>query len=96
MKILYFGDCSPGAMGVIHRDIKKIIDRDYPEINFELMDWALTENYQRVFNAKEWKNWDIIITDPSIAKLLESGWLFKDLPIAEQNELKNKFIPVII
>ena len=37
VKVLYFGDLSDGAMGIINRDIKKIIDRDYPEINFELI-----------------------------------------------------------
>ena len=52
VKVLYFGDLSDGAMGIINRDIKKIIDRDYPEINFELMDWAITENYVYLFNAK--------------------------------------------
>ena len=94
MNILYFGDLSAGAMGIIHRDIKKIIDRDYPEINFELMDWALAENYAYLFNAKAWKNWDLIIIDPYMASVLDRGWLFKDLPGEEQLELKNKFIPV--
>ena len=41
INVLYFGDLSAGAMGIINRDIKKIIDKDYPEINFELMDWSL-------------------------------------------------------
>ena len=94
MNILYFGDLSAGAMGIIHRDIKKIIDRDYLEINFELMDWALAENYAYLFNAKAWKNWDLIIIDPYMASVLDRGWLFKDLPGEEQLELKNKFIPV--
>jgi hypothetical protein len=94
MKILYFGDCSPGAMGVIHHDIKSIIDEKYPNIQFELMDWGEKDNYVYLFNQKAWKNWDLIIVDPSIARLLESGWLFKDLSVKEQNELKDKFIPV--
>ena len=94
MKILSFGDLSAGAIGIINRDIKKIMDRDYPEINFELMDWALGENYQNLFNRKDWKNWDLIIIDPYMASVLDSGWLFKDLSEVEQLELKNKFIPV--
>ena len=94
IKVLYFGDCTPGAMGIIHRDIKKIIDKDYPEIKFELMDWADTDMYVRLFNQKEWKNWDLIIIDPYMAKVLHSGWLFADLPNEEQLELKSKFIPV--
>jgi glycosyltransferase involved in cell wall biosynthesis len=94
MKILSFGDLSAGAIGIINRDIKKIMDRDYPEINFELMDWALGENYRNLFNRKDWKNWDLIIIDPYMASVLDSGWLFKDLSEVEQLELKNKFIPV--
>ena len=50
IKVLYFGDCTPGAMGIINRDIKKIIDKDYPEINFELMDWADPDMYFKLFN----------------------------------------------
>ncbi len=53
MKILYFGDLTAGAMGIIHRDIKKIIDKDYPDINFELMDWAGEKGYQDLFVNKE-------------------------------------------
>jgi glycosyltransferase involved in cell wall biosynthesis len=94
IKVLYFGDCTGGAMGIIHRDIKSIIDEKYPDIQFELMDWAEKDNYVYLFNQKAWKNWDLIIVDPYIAKVLDSGWLFKDLPIEEQNELKDKFIPV--
>ena len=94
IKVLYFGDLSAGAMGIINRDIKKIIDRDYSDINFELMDWANPDMYFRLFNQKEWKNWDLIIIDPYLASILDKGWLFKDLPKNEQLELKNKFIPV--
>ncbi len=94
MKILYFGDCTDGAMGIIHRDIKSIIDEKYTDIQFELIDWAEPSNYVKLFNQKEWKNWDLIIIDPYMASVLDSGWLFKDLPIEEQNELKAKFIPV--
>ena len=94
IKVLYFGDISAGAMGIINRDIKKIIDRDYSDINFELMDWANPDMYFRLFNQKEWKNWDLIIIDPYLASILDNGWLFKDLPKNEQLELKNKFIPV--
>lgn len=94
IKVLYFGDCTGGAMGIIHRDIKSIIDEKYPDIQFELMDWAERDNYNYLFNQKAWKNWDLIIVDPYIANVLNNGWLFKDLPIEEQNELKDKFIPV--
>ena len=94
IKILYFGDCTEGAMGIIHRDIKSIIDEKYSDIQFELMDWAEPNNYVKLFNQKEWKNWDLIIVDPYIASILDNGWLFKNLPIEEQNELKDKFIPV--
>ena len=80
IKVLYFGDISAGAMGIINRDIKNIIDRDYAEINFELMDWANSDMYVRLFNQKEWKNWDLIIIDPYLASILDNGWLFKDLP----------------
>jgi len=94
INVLYFGDLSAGAMGIINRDIKKIIDKDYPEINFELMDWSLAKNYVYLFNTKAWKNWDMIIVDPYIASVLDRGWLFKDLPEHEQLKLKNKLIPV--
>ncbi len=94
IKILYFGDCSLGAMGIIHRDIKSIIDEKYSDIQFKLMDWAVADNYVKLFNQKEWKNWDLIIVDPYIASVLDRWWLFKDLPIEEQSELKDKFIPV--
>ena len=90
INVLYFGDLSAGAMGIINRDIKKIIDKDYPEINFELMDWSLPKNYVYLFNTKAWKNWDMIIVDPYIASVLDRGWLFKDLPEHEQLKLKNK------
>jgi hypothetical protein len=80
IKVLYFGDCTPGAMGIINRDIKKIIDKDYPEINFELMDWADRDMYFKLFNQKEWKNWDLIIIDPYLSSILDKGWLFTDLP----------------
>lgn len=94
MKILYFGDCTEGAMGIIHRDIKSIIDEKYPDIQFELMPWEDRNNYFILFNQKAWKNWDLIIVDPYIASVLDRGWLFKDLPLEEQKELKDKFIPV--
>ena len=94
MKILYFGDLTAGAMGIIHRDIKKIIDKDYPDINFELMDWAGEKGYQDLFVNKEWKNWDMIIIDPYMSYILDTGWGFTALPKEEQLELKNKFIPV--
>lgn len=94
MKILYFGDCTNGAMGIIHRDIKSIIDKKYFDIYFELIDWSVPNNYVKLFNQKEWKNWDLIIIDPYLASILDKGWLFKDLPIEEQIELKDKFIPV--
>jgi len=93
MNILYYGDCSAGAMGIIHRDIKSIIDKDYPEINFELLDWT-EENRQNIFNNKGWKNYDIIITDPSIATILaniefETKSWFEDL-----DQLKDKLIAI--
>lgn len=94
IKILYFGDCSPGAMGIIHRDIKSIIDEKYPDIQFELMPWEERDNYFILFNQKAWKNWDLIIVDPYISYVLDNGWLFKDLPLEEQKELKDKLIPV--
>ena len=94
IKVLYFGDVTPGAMGIINRDIKKIIDKDYPEINFELMDWADPNMYFKLFNQKEWKNWDLIIIDPYLSSILDRGWLFTELPKEEQLQLKNKFIPV--
>jgi len=94
INVLYFGDCSAGAMGIIHRDIKSIIDEKYPDIQFKLMDWAEKDNYVYLFNQRGWKNYDLIIVDPYIANVLNNGWLFKDLPIEEQNELKDKFIPV--
>ena len=94
IKILYFGDCTDGAMGIIHRDIKSIIDEKYSDIQFELMDWAVHDNYRHLFNEKGWKNWDLIIIDPYLSSVLDRGWLFKELPIKEQNELKGKFIPV--
>ena len=86
MNILYYGDCSAGAMGIIHRDIKSIIDKDYPEISFELLNWDYIENKQNIFNNKGWKNYDIIITDPSIVPLLEN--------LQDVDQLKNKLMPV--
>ena len=91
MKILYFGDCSPGAMGIINRGIKGVIDKKYPDIQFELMDWALPYNYEVFFTLKSWKNYDIIIVDPVIAKVAESGWVFEE----EDHALfKSKLIPI--
>jgi len=91
MKILYFGDCSQGAMGIINRDIKKIIDEKYPEIQFDLLDWAITDNYQDFFNKQYWKNYDLIIIDPHLAKISELGWYF---PLEDQPLFKSKLIPV--
>jgi hypothetical protein len=98
MKILYFGNCSPGAMGIIHRDIKKIIDAKYPEIQFDLLDWSINENYQLFFYQSIWKNYDILLVDPYIARCVtelgECGvacWLVgsKDYKL-----FKSKLIPV--
>jgi len=91
MKILYFGDCSPGAMGIIHRDIKKIIDAKYPEIQFDLLDWGVTKNYEIFFNQKLWKDYDLIIVDPYIAYVADGGWLFEK---EDQESFKSKLIPV--
>jgi hypothetical protein len=94
IKVLHFGDVSLGAIGIINRDIKKIIDKNYPEIIFEMMDWADSNMYVKLFNQKEWKNWDIIIIDPILAGVLDRGWLFTQLPKEEQLQLRNKLIPV--
>jgi glycosyltransferase involved in cell wall biosynthesis len=91
MKILYFGDCTLGAMGIIHRDIKKIIDTKYPEIQFDLLDWGVIDNYEIFFNQKLWKAYDLIIVDPYIAFVAESGWLFV---LEDQAAFKSKLIPV--
>lgn len=94
IKVLYFGDCTKGAMGIINRDIKSIIDKKYKDIHFELMDWAVVDNYVHLFNMKAWKNWDAIIVDPYLSSVLDRGWLFNDLPHNKREDLKSKFIPV--
>ena len=91
MKILYFGDCTLGAMGIINRDIKRIIDAKYPEIQFDLLDWGITDNYHKFYSQQHWKNYDIIIIDPSLAKVCDSGWYF---PLEDQALFKSKLIPV--
>ena len=91
LKVLYFGDCGNGAMGIIHRDMKKVIDSNHPEIEFELLDWNQETNYHLFFNQKYWKNYDILIIDPYLVNIAETGWLFeKD----DQLLFKNKLIPV--
>lgn len=94
MKILYFGDCTKGAMGIIHRDIKSIIDRKYPDITFSLMDWSDPDNYVSLFHHMYWKEWDMIIVDPFLAHVLNTGWGFTDWSDDLKLEFKNKLIPV--
>lgn len=91
LNVLYFGDCGLGAMGIINRDIQKVIYKNYPEINYELLDWEVTENYYKFFNEKHWKNYDVIIVDPFLAKIAESGWVFEQ---EDRSLFKSKLIPV--
>jgi len=91
MKILVFGDLSQGAMGIINRDIKAIIDAKYPEIQFDLLYWGITDNYHKFYSEQHWKNYDLIIIDPSISKVSDSGWHF---PLEDQPLFKSKLIPV--
>ncbi len=91
MKILIFGDMTPGAMGIINRDIKLIIDAKYPEIQLDLLDWGITDNYHKFYSEQYWKNYDLIIIDPSLANVSDSGWYF---PLEDQPLFKSKLIPV--
>ena len=91
MKIIYFGDNGAGAMGIIHRHIKKIIDKKYPEIQFDLVNWDLKESYQIFFNQKSWKNYDVILIDPYMAKICPSGWTFDP---EDHESFKSKLVPV--
>jgi glycosyltransferase involved in cell wall biosynthesis len=91
LNVLYFGDCSPGAMGIISRDMQKILKKNHPEINYELLPWETIENYHKFFNEKYWKNYDAIVVNPIQANLTESGWLFEQ---EDRSLFKSKLIPV--
>ena len=50
-------------------------------------------NYHLFFNQKYWKNYDILIIDPYLANIAETGWLFeKD----DQLLFKNKLIHIYL
>jgi len=91
IKILMFGDLSAGAMGIINRDIKRIIDESYQNIYFDLVDWGDIDKYSWFFNEQNWKNYDLIIIDPHMAYVCDSGWYF---PLEDQALFKSKLIPV--
>ena len=92
MKILYFGNSFPSAIGIINLDIKAVIDRKYPEVQFDLLNWGIPEDAQLFFNQKVWKNYDILIVDPYIVRQTEMPmWTFD----TEDCELfKSKLIPI--
>jgi len=91
VNVLYFGDCSAGAMGVINRDMQKTLKENHPDINYELLDWGVTENYYKFFNEKYWKNYDAIVIDPALVRVVETGWLFEK---EDRALFKSKLIPV--
>lgn len=91
LNVLYFGDCSLGAMGIINRDIQSTLKQIHPEINYELLDWDHTASFRKLFTNGYWKRYDAIIVDPQQAKLLQPDW------ISDEEDLrlfKSKLIPV--
>jgi len=91
ISILFFGDCGQGAIGIINRDIKSTLEKIHPEIEYELLDWSILDNYEKFFNQKHWKEHDLIIVDPALLRVVDSGWLLEqqDLPL-----FKSKLIPI--
>ena len=92
-KVLFFGDTSPGAVGIIHRDIKSTIDTNHPDVQFDILPGDKgTDNWNTLF-TKSWKEYDTIIVDPSIAKVFD-GWCQNRINQKDQLLIKNKLIPV--
>ena len=91
LNVLYFGDCSLGAMGIINRDIQNTLKQIHPEINYELLDWDYTTSFEKLFTSGYWKRYDAIVLDPQQAKILQPDW------ISDKEDLKlfkSKLIPV--
>lgn len=91
IRVLFFGDCGQGALGIINRDIQNTLHKNHPEFYYELLDWGIIENYEIFFNQKYWKEFDIVIIDPALVRVTDSGWLFEqqDIPL-----FKSKLIPI--
>ena len=70
MKILYFGNSFPSAIGIINQDIKVVFERKYPNIQFDLLNWSDLEDAQTVYQRSIWKNYDILIVDPYLAQVV--------------------------
>lgn len=91
MKILYFGNTYPSAIGIINLDIKAVIDRKYHDIQFDILSHSNSDNCSHVFYQKAWKNYDLMIVDPQIVQAIDWGW---PLATEDVSEFKNKLIPV--
>ena len=91
LKILYFGDYSNGAMGLITKDMKATIEINNPEIQFDILDWNIEKNYEKFYKEKYWENYDAIVIDPHLASVSDSGW---PLSKKDRPKFKNKLIPV--
>ena len=91
MKILYFGNTYPSAIGIINLDIKAVIDRKYHDIQFDILSHSNSDNCSHVFYQKAWKNYDLMIVDPQIVQAIDWGW---PLATEDVSEFKNKLIPI--
>lgn len=73
MKILYYGDCSTGSLGIIHRNIKKYLEVGYPDIQFHLMDWNSSKNKELLFDNAHWTQYDLILSMPNIVNICKNA-----------------------
>jgi len=98
MKILYFGNSFPSAIGIINQDIKVVLERKYPNIQFDLLNWSLSEDCALVFEKSIWKNYDIVIVDPYLATHIidwDRASIFGRFVSEKDYELfKSKLIPI--
>jgi FkbM family methyltransferase len=91
-KVLFFGDTSAGAIGIINRDIKNTIDKHYPDVQFDILPTTPSDNWNTFF-TKSWKEYDVIIVDPSISKVW-NDWCQNRINQEDQLLMKNKLVPV--
>ena len=92
MKILYFGECGVGALAIIHRDIKKIIDKKYSKIQFDILDGAYPPNRETFSTHFPWKQYDIIIIEPILFSDKFAEW--QTFNANDSVLFNNKLVPV--
>jgi|TARA_R110000744_G_scaffold159890_4_gene275996 glycosyltransferase involved in cell wall biosynthesis len=92
MKILYFGNTYPSAIGIINLDIKAVIDRKYHDIQFDILSHGIRGDAELFYIQRVWKNYDLLIVDPCIVQAIEEmGW---HLAPEDVLEFKRKLISV--